>query len=256
MKRITKKEKKQEENNTIEQEFKEYKNITFDNELSKDNSFIEQAKSESGKIKIKNKKKYKEKIKKRESIFNDDEVQKSNVTIKRKVNKKRIGIIILLTIGICVYLTMAVYHLIKNPTDSVMVNEGSISQEETADGYIIRDETVIKGENYKNGMVEIKSEGSKVASGDPVFRYYSSGEEDLKNKIAELDIKIQEAIEKNNENLPSSDTRLLDTQIEATLNEVTNANNIQKITKNKNFIYSFVHSVLFFIVIYHLMILP
>ena len=43
MKRITKKEKKQEENNTIEQEFKEYKNITFDNELSKDNSFIEQA---------------------------------------------------------------------------------------------------------------------------------------------------------------------------------------------------------------------
>ena len=233
MKRITKKEKKQEENNSIEQEFKEYKNITFDNELSKDNSFIEQAKSESGKIKIKNKKKYKEKIKKRESIFNDDEVQKSNVTIKRKVNKKRIGIIILLTIGICVYLTMAVYHLIKNPTDSVMVNEGSISQEETADGYIIRDETVIKGENYKNGMVEIKSEGSKVASGDPVFRYYSSGEEDLKNKIAELDIKIQEAIEKNNENLPSSDTRLLDTQIEATLNEVTNANNIQKIKEYK-----------------------
>ena len=231
MKKITKKEKKKEENE--EQEFKEYKNLTFNEESEDENPFIKQVKNESGKIKIKNKKKNKKKFQKTESIFNDKEVQSSNVIIKRKINIKRLAIIVLLTIAVCTYLTIAVYHLIKNPTDSVMVNEGSISQEETVDGYIIRDETVIKGENYKNGMVEIKSEGSKVASGDPVFRYYSSGEEDLKNKIAELDIKIQEAIEKNNESLPSSDTRLLDTQIETTLSEVTNTNDIQKINEFK-----------------------
>ena len=82
-----------------------------------------------------------------------------NIKIKRKVNKKKLAIIIVLVLAVCVYLTASVYHLIKNPTDSVLVNEGRISQEETVDAYIIRDETVIKGENYKNGMVEIKSEG-------------------------------------------------------------------------------------------------
>lgn len=40
-------------------------------------------------------------------------------------------------------------------------------------------------------MVKIKNEGEKVAKGDSVFRYYSSGEEELKNKIAELDVEIQ-----------------------------------------------------------------
>ena len=156
-----------------------------------------------------------------------------NIKIKRKVNKRKLSIIIVLVLAVCVYLTASVYHLIKNPTDSVLVNEGRISQEETVDAYIIRDETVIKGENYKNGMVEIKSEGSKVASGDPVFRYYSAGEDDLKNKIADLDLKIQEAMEKNEDSLPSQDTRLLDTQIESTLEQVTNSNDIQKIKEYK-----------------------
>ena len=63
-------------------------------------------------------------------------------------------------------------------------------------------------------MVQIKNEGEKVANGDPIFRYYTSGEEELKKKIADLDIKIQEAMEENNENLFSPDTKLLDTQIE------------------------------------------
>lgn len=156
-----------------------------------------------------------------------------NIKIKRKVNKRKLAIIIVLVLAVCVYLTASVYHLIKNPTDSVLVNEGRISQEETVNAYIIRDETVIKGENYKNGMVEIKSEGSKVASGDPVFRYYSAGEDDLKNKIADLDLKIQEAMEKNEDSLPSQDTRLLDTQIESTLEQVTNSNDIQKIKEYK-----------------------
>lgn len=231
MKKLTKKEKKKEENN--EQEFKEYKTITFDEGVEEEHPFIKQAKSESGKIKVKKSKKYKEKLKKRESIFNENEFQEPNVIIKRKVNKKRIALIVILIIAVCTYLTLAVYHLIKNPTDSVMVSEGSISQEETTLGYIIRDETVIKGENYKNGMEEIKSEGSKVAKGDPVFRYYSAGEDDLKAKIADLDVKIQEAIEKNNESLPSQEARQLDTQIETTLDQVTNTNNLGQISEYK-----------------------
>ena len=183
-------------------------------------------------LKTRSQTKYEEENEKNDSIV-DINYQKTNIKIKRKVNKKKLVAIFIITIAICVYLINAVYHLIKNPTDSVMVSEGSISQEETVEGYVIRDETVIKGENYKNGMVEIKAEGSKVASGDPIFRYYSAGEEDLKAKIADLDTKIQEAMEANNENLFSPDTKLLDTQIESTLEQVTNSNDIQKIREYK-----------------------
>ena len=215
MKKITKKETRKKKQNEKKQEFKDFKNITFEEE-NDENPFI----TEPNKVR-------------KQSVKASNKVENPNITIKRKVNKKRIILIVALTIAVCVYLGISVYHLIKNPTDSVVVSDGRISQEETVAGYIIRDETVVRGENYKNGMVEIKSEGSKVASGDPIFRYYSSGEEDLKKKIAELDVKIQEAIEKNSESLPSSDTRSLDTQIETALEQATNTNNIGQIREYK-----------------------
>ena len=40
-------------------------------------------------------------------------------------------------------------------------------------GYIIRDEKVVKGNNYKNGMEQIKTEGEKTAKGESIYRYYS-----------------------------------------------------------------------------------
>lgn len=186
----------------------------------------------------KNRKNYKKKLEKRETIFSNLEQNNVNITVKNKFRLKELNlfkviIASLLVIGIIVYLTIAVYKLIKNPTDTVVVKEGKISQEETVNGYIIRDEMVIKGQNYKNGMVQIKNEGEKVANGEPIFRYYSSGEDNLKKKIADLDVKIQEAMEQNNEDLFSTDTKLLDSQINENLYKVNNLNNVQKIREYK-----------------------
>ena len=41
----------------------------------------------------------------------------------------------------------------------------------------------MQGENYKNGLSEIKSEGTKVSKGENVFMYYGSNEKNLKEKI-------------------------------------------------------------------------
>ena len=192
-------------------------------------------KNEKTKIAKEKRKSYKQKVDKRESMINGVE---PNITVKKKfslknINKAKVVIVLLILIAILIYISVGVYNLIINPSDSVIVNEGSISEEETVDGYIIRDETVIKGENYKNGMVQIKNEGDRVANGDPIFRYYTSGEEDLKAKIAELDVKIQEAMEENNEDLFSTDTKLLDTQISETLDLIYDLNDIQKIKEYK-----------------------
>ncbi len=58
-------------------------------------------------------------------------------------------------------------------------------------GYIVREESVLSGENYKNGLVEIKAEGEKVSKGENVFRYYSDNEDSLKEEIAKLDEEIR-----------------------------------------------------------------
>ena len=196
------------------------------------------SRKETRKISKEKKKNYKRKVDKRESIYSNIEPVQANITVRKKfdlknINKPKLVIVILLLIAVIVYITLGIYNLIKNPSDSVIVYEGSISEEETVNGYIIRDETVITGENYKNGMVQIKSEGDRVASGDPIFRYYTSGEEDLKEKIAQLDVKIQEAMEENNEDIFSKDTKLLDTQISETLDKIYDLNDVQKIKEYK-----------------------
>lgn len=127
-------------------------------------------------------------------------------------------------------------NLIKNPTNTVFVSEGSISKEETEIGYIIRDESVVKGNNYKNGMEQIIDEGQKVAKDEPIFRYYSNGEEDIKSKISDLDKEIEKAIEENTDNLFSSDLKLIEAQISEKLYQFDDLNNIQKIQENKKVI--------------------
>lgn len=98
---------------------------------------------------------------------------------------------------------------------------------------------MVKGKNYKNGMVKIKNEGEKVAKGDSVFRYYSSGEENLKQKIADLDVKIQQIMQ-NEQGAFSSDIKLLENQIEKELNSVYAVNNVQKIQEYKKNINSYI----------------
>ena len=81
-----------------------------------------------------------------------------------KLHKKKL--VILAFLAIMIYIIYLVVRLIINPTDTVYVEMGQIQEEETATGYIIRDETVLKGEKYKNGIEQIKTEGEKVAKGD------------------------------------------------------------------------------------------
>jgi putative membrane fusion protein len=104
-----------------------------------------------------------------------------------------------------------------------MIDNGEISSYEEAVGYIIRDEKLFQGENYKNGISQIKTEGQRVAKGDPIFRYFTNNEESLNKKIAELDVQIQDAIAQNS-NIYSSDIASIDKQIEENLRSISTVN--------------------------------
>lgn len=141
---------------------------------------------------------------------------------KVKLNIKLVlAAIILLIFVIC--FTYSIISLFINPTDTFMIDNGEISSYEEAVGYIIRDEKLFQGENYKNGISQIKNEGQRVAKGDPIFRYFTNNEESLNKKIAELDVQIQDAIAQNS-NIYSSDIASIDKQIEENLRSISTVN--------------------------------
>ena len=148
-----------------------------------------------------------------------------------KKGKKKIVYLVIL--AVIMYLIYVIYLLIKQPTDIFTLEEGKLYLEETDIGYLIRTEQIIKGENYKNGMEQIKTEGEKVAKNEPVFRYYSQNENNLKEKIAELDSKIQEAMLQES-GIYSSDIKLIENQIDQKvlkLHEITDVSKMMEYKK-------------------------
>lgn len=156
---------------------------------------------------------------------------KKNSRIKFKLNKKKILLFTILIV-ISVYLIYTIYLLVKQPTKIFTVEEGILASEETNIGYVIRNEQVIQGQNYKNGMEKIKAEGEKTAVNEPVFRYYSKNEDELKTKIADLDIKIQEAMPKK-EGIFPAEVKSIESQIDAKLQEISKLTDITKLEEYK-----------------------
>ena len=128
-------------------------------------------------------------MKKIAEVQNKKTMKSNKIFEKIKKHKKRIFMFLILCI--LIYIIYMVVQLIKKPTDTVYVEMGKIQEEESANGYVIRDEVVLKGNNYKNGIEQIKTEGEKVAKGEAIFRYYSNDEKNLVNKIKELDAKLK-----------------------------------------------------------------
>lgn len=146
----------------------------------------------------------------------------------------------ILCMAFIIFLVTNSTKVFKKPTNVYVVANGSLSEEETAEGYIIRDEIVLQGENYKNGMVQVLSDGERVAKSEIVFRYYSNSEESILNEIAKLDEEISEILENSGMNLPSSDIVSIEKQIETTVDSMYDLNYLQKIQENKNKIEAYI----------------
>lgn len=155
---------------------------------------------------------------------------------KEKKTKNKVNIkLLIMSIIVIIFIICFAYNIIAlfiNPTDTFMIENGKISVSEETIGYVIRDEKLFQGENYKNGISQIKTEGQRVAKGDPIFRYYTNNEENLTQKIAELDLQIQDALDQNN-NIYSSDIASLDRQIEDKLSKVSSANKLSDVKEYK-----------------------
>ena len=152
---------------------------------------------------------------------------------KAKLNQKRLIIAIISIIAV-IYIIYAVILLNKNESDTIFIEQGTMHQEETVVGYIIRNEQVVKNEEYQNGIIHIAGEGEKVYKNEAVFQYYSDEAKQLSNQITDLDLQIQEKLK--TENITSNaDIKLIETQIEEKIEELRKLNNTGEIAEyNKN----------------------
>lgn len=148
-----------------------------------------------------------------------------------KKSKKIIAVMLILSV--IIYIGYAIYLLIVEPTETYIIKEGTLSEEDTVTGYIIRDEVVIQDENCTNGIYTIVAEGEKVAKSDSIFRYYSDSEKNTNAQINELNYKIQELLEQE-KNIPSADIKAIENQIEEKIANIREINDYQEIAEYKN----------------------
>lgn len=114
-----------------------------------------------------------------------------------------------------------------------------MAAEESAVGYVIREEIVLNQEGGNDYIDKIKTEGEKVSKGETIAQYYTIKKDDVENKINEIDNKIQEALEAEKD-IYSSDIKALDTQIESKLLSMVKKNNIQEIGENRTDVNSYI----------------
>ena len=158
--------------------------------------------------------------------------KREKTTKKITMNQKKKIILNVIIVAVLIYVVYATYLLIKEPTNIFTIEEGTLYQEETDIGYVIRKETVVRGNNYKNGMEQIKAEGERAAKDENIFRYYSTNEESLKQKIAELDEQIQTAMTEDT-SIFSADIKSLEDQIDEKLKEINEITDVTTLTEYK-----------------------
>ena len=149
----------------------------------------------------------------------------------KKMNKRYI--IYFIFSFIIFYILLSIYLLVKTPNETVMVDNGTLTLEEASTGYILREETVLKGENYKNGLTPIVAEGERAAKGQTVFRYSGREEEETKEKIAEINTKIQEALSNQTNILLTTDIKNLEKQIDEKTQNIKKLTDISAILEYK-----------------------
>ena len=153
-------------------------------------------------------------------------MKEENNSGKLNIVKLICAIIFLVATVVMIYMCI---DFISRPANEFIVEQDSVSFEETAEGVFVRKEALVKGNNYKNGMVQIISDGKKTAKGEKIFRYYSNGEDEILKEIDSLSKEINEIIESTEIRVLSSDIASLEESIEDTINKMHEINDIQKI---------------------------
>ncbi len=124
--------------------------------------------------------------------------------------------------------------LLRKPTDTMIVRNGELIKYEDVVGYVIRNEEILDTSSF-NGTINVAiPDGNRVAKDGVVSTYISNNERNLIQKISEVDVKIQEAMD-NQQGILNNDVKLLDSDIKTKLYDVIkNKNDVYTVSEFKN----------------------
>lgn len=160
-------------------------------------------------------------------------IEKEYEKAKKTLNTKQLNVFkVIVCIIIVFYIGYSLFKLIKNPTNTFMIEYGKVSLEEDTIGYIIKEEHILQNQNSTNELKVIVPEGTKVSKGTTVFAYVGETNEEISKKLEEINKQIAEALE-NQKDIPTNDAIALDGLIESELKSARKVTNIQQLQEHK-----------------------
>ena len=155
---------------------------------------------------------------------------------KQKKNQNLIFVLLSILIIILIYFVICIVRFFRQPADTVLIKNGEVIKYEEVVGYIIRNEKVLDTSSYEGTPKANVDDATKVSKGTEIIAYMSREKEQLTEKIAKLDNKIQEAMESKQTILPN-DVKVLDSEIEIYLyTNIKENNDVYSIYESKNLI--------------------
>lgn len=144
-------------------------------------------------------------------------------TYKRK-NFKTGSLLVILFLGI--YIPSLVHWLSGNTTETEILRMGSIEDAITLEGYIIRDEEVLKTP-FEGKCITTVSEGAKIPAGFKVATVLNSSSETLLEDMKALDIQIVKAHKEKlqNQDIFSEDINKIENEISRKVRLIQDENN-------------------------------
>lgn len=155
---------------------------------------------------------------------------------KKKINQNAIFVLISLFIIMIVYFAIVIINFFEKPADTVLIKKGELINYEEVVGYIIRDEEIIDNSSYEGVVKSEVQDATRVSKDSPIITYVSKSEEQILEKIAKLDDKIEKAVE-SQQTIFTSDVKNLETEIENYIYaNISHNNNLQAIKEYKKYL--------------------
>lgn len=157
--------------------------------------------------------------------------KENNKTEKDTTKSKNIFVVfafIIFVLAIVTTIFLNIFRLFKDKGKTYIIKQDRIAEEENLTSIVIKNEKVISNSKDKE-LKKIKDEGEKASKNDDVFRYYSSREEKILERIGTIDSKIDEIMIKNKDSFLTSENKVIDSEIEIILENISSVTKTQKV---------------------------
>jgi len=118
---------------------------------------------------------------------------------KKKKTRRLSGIGAIMIIILIIYLSSFTYWIFNTDIKTSVIQSGTIEESENGDGYIVRDEEIIKSD-VTGRFIKEANEGDKVAAGASLATILKDSSVQLLERLSELDNRILQIEKEKSEN--------------------------------------------------------